>query len=140
VGCGDRDRRAFPEVQARGQVAMGVDQYTSSHVFEPLPDGGRIALQRDLEDSVGVARIREHMARIAGAFAGGDFRLPGFVHAREVPGTTVMRAKRAVIDYTADTLPRGGQLRIRTADPEAVRAVHEFLAFQSQDHRVGESH
>lgn len=119
---------------------MGVDQYTSSHVFEPLSDGGRIALERDVEDSAGVARIREHMARIAAAFAGGDFRLPGFVHAREVPGTTVMRAKKAVIGYTADTLPRGGQLRIRTADPEAVRAVHEFLAFQSQDHRVGESH
>jgi hypothetical protein len=51
-----------------------------------------------------------------------------------------MREKKAVIGYTADPLPRGGQLRIRTADPEAVRAVHEFLAFQRHDHRAGASH
>src|SRR3712207_4822980 len=28
--------RAFAGVQARGEVAMGVDQYTSAHVFEDL--------------------------------------------------------------------------------------------------------
>ena len=43
----------FAQVQARGQVAMGVDQYTSHHIFEPLPDGGRIVLQRDSVDSAG---------------------------------------------------------------------------------------
>jgi hypothetical protein len=137
-GCrGDApDDAAFAAVQARGETVMGVDQYTSSHVFEPLPDGGRIVLQRDGEDSAGAAAIREHMGRIAAAFAAGDFRLPGLVHAREVPGTATMAGRRAAITYTADTLPRGGQVRIRTTDPEAVRAVHEFLAFQRTDHRA----
>ena len=116
---------------------MGVDQYTSSHRFEPLPDGGRIVLQRDADDSAGTAVIRAHMSRIATAFAAGDFRLPGFVHAREVPGTVVMAARRSVIGYTADSLPRGGLVRIRTTDPEAVRAVHQFLAFQQADHQAG---
>jgi hypothetical protein len=139
VGCrgAPQDDAAFAGVQARGETAMGVDQYTSSHVFEPLPDGGRIVLQRDAADSAGTAVIREHMRRIAVAFAAGDFRLPGFVHAQEVPGTAAMAAHRAAITYTADTLPRGGEVRIRTADPEAVRAVHEFLAFQRADHRAG---
>ena len=131
------DERRFPGVQERGAVAMGVDQYTSAHVFEPLPDGGRIVLQRDSTDAAGTAVIREHMQRIAAAFATGDFRLPGFVHEQEVPGTAVMAERRAGITYTADTLPRGGQVRIRTDDPEAVRAVHEFLAFQRADHRAG---
>lgn len=131
------DDHRFPGVQERGAVAMGVDQYTSSHVFEPLPDGGRIVLQRDSADAAGTAVIRDHLQRIALAFAAGDFRLPGFVHAQEVPGTAVMAARRAGIVYTADTLPRGGQVRIRTDDPEAVRAVHEFLAFQRADHRAG---
>ena len=40
---------------------MGVDQYTSQHVFEPLPTGGRIVLQRKEADSAGEAVIREHM-------------------------------------------------------------------------------
>lgn len=128
---------AFAGVQERGKVAMGVDQYTSSHVFEPLPDGGRIVLRRDTPDSAGTEVIREHLRAIAAAFATGDFRLPGFVHAREVPGTAVMAARREVIRYRADTLPRGGEVRIVTSDPEAIRAVHEFLAFQRADHRAG---
>ncbi len=140
MGCRDAEDRDFAEVQARGQVAMGVDQYTSSHVFEPLPDGGRIVLRREADDPEGVAQIRRHMARIAGAFGAGDFRLPGFVHAGDVPGTAAMRARRESITYTADTVPRGGQLRIRSADTAAVRAVHEFLAFQRHDHRAGATH
>ena len=86
---------------------MGVNQYTSHHTFQPLADGGRIELQRDVNDSVGIARIRTHMHQIAAQFAGGDFRLPGFVHAQAVPGTGVMAAKRGAITYTVESLPRG---------------------------------
>jgi hypothetical protein len=128
---------AFVGVQSRGGVAMGVNQYTSRHVFEPLPDGGRIALQRDVADSEGAAQIRRHMREIAGRFAAGDFTLPGFVHARVVPGTEIMAARRAVIAYAVDSLPRGAALRIRTADSTAIRAIHEFLAFQRHDHHAG---
>jgi hypothetical protein len=128
---------AFAAVQDRGAVAMGVDQYTSTHVFEPLPDGGRIELQRDRPDSAGVAQIRAHMATIAAAFARGDFRLPGFVHDREVPGTAVMHARREAIRYAIESLPRGAALRLRSADTVAVRAIHDFLAFQRLDHHAG---
>lgn len=140
--CGERTARApatdraFAALQQRGAMAMGVDQYTSAHVFEPLPDGGRIVLQREVEDSVGVATIRAHMRDIAARFAAGDFSLPGFVHAQQVPGTDVMAARRGVITYEADTLPRGGQVRIRTTDAVAVAAIHAFLAFQRMDHRA----
>ncbi len=127
---------AFAAVQDRGTQAMGVDQYTSSHVFEALPDGGRIVLQRDSVDAAGTETIRAHMRDIAQRFAAGDFAIPGMVHAMEVPGTPVMAARRAMITYAADTLPRGGEVRIRTTDPAALKAVHEFLAFQRMDHRA----
>lgn len=130
----------FAEVQARGEEAMGVDQYTSTHRFRPLADGGRIELQRDSADSAGRARILAHMDRIAAAFASGDFALPGFVHARQVPGTAVMAARRAEISYAVESLPRGGALRLRTTDSSAVAAIHEFLAFQRIDHRAGMQH
>jgi hypothetical protein len=126
---------AFALVQARGHTAMGVDQYTSFHRFESLPDGGRITLQRDRPDSAGTAGIRAHMKEIAAAFAKGDFTVPGFVHDRNVPGTAVMAARRSWITYSADTLPRGGLLRIRSDDAEAVAAIHQFLSFQRSDHR-----
>ncbi len=127
---------AFAAVQERGKLAMGVDQNTSTHVFEDLPDGGRIVLQRDSIDAAGTATIRAHMTDIAALFARGDFSIPGMVHAQEVPGTKVMAEKRASITYVADTLPRGGEVRIRTADADAIKAIHEFLAFQRMDHRA----
>jgi hypothetical protein len=128
---------AYAAMQRRGERAMGVDQYTSAHHFEALPDGGRIVLQREVEgDSAGVAAIRAHLRAVAASFAAGDFTTPAFVHARDVPGTAVMAAKRRAIAYAFRELPRGGEVRIMTRDPAAVRAVHEFLAFQRREHRV----
>ena len=128
---------AFSALQARGEQAMGVDQWTSKHVFEDLPDGGRVVLDRDVaDDSAGVATIRAHLRVIANAFSRGRFDTPGFVHGTSVPGTAVMAAKRDAITYTPVDRPRGGELRIATKDPEAVAAVHAFLAFQRQDHRA----
>ncbi len=130
----------FADVQRRGHVAMGVDQYTSTHRFQPLPDGGRIELQRDAIDGVGRSRILEHMGEIAEAFGAGDFTVPGFVHAREVPGTTVMAARKSQIKYVVESLPRGAALRLTTGDSSAIEAIHEFLAFQTHDHRAGGEH
>ncbi len=143
VGCGataDRDSAAadttFSALQARGAAAMGVDQYTSAHVFEALPDGGRIVLQRLQDDPEGTATIRAHLTDIATRFGAGDFSIPGFVHAQTVPGTAVMTERAALIGYAVDTLPRGGQVRLTTTDPAAITAIHAFLAFQRHDHRA----
>jgi len=131
---------AFQALQSRGRDAMGVDQYTSRHRFESLPTGGRIELQREVDDSAGVEQIRKHLKEIVAAFQAGDFRTPKTVHAMTVPGTDVMRARKNAIRYEFRELPRGGEVRIETRDPEAIRAVHEFLAFQRTDHRTGEEH
>ncbi|MFN2397263.1 MAG: hypothetical protein ABR543_01255 [Gemmatimonadaceae bacterium] len=124
-------------MQARGKVAMGVDQYSSSHRFEPLADGGRIELQTDTEDSSAVAAIREHLLGITRSFKAGDFATPAFVHAGNVPGTDVMRARSESITYTFKALPRGGEVRISTADPAALAAIQSFLAFQRDEHHAG---
>ena len=127
---------AFAGVQARGKVAMGVDQYTSAHRFDDLAEGGRIELQRDPADTAGVRTIREHLKEIVEAFGGGNFETPGFVHDREVPGVRVMAARRALILYEFRPLPGGGEVRITSRDADAVKAIHEFLAFQRMDHHV----
>ena len=128
---------AFAALQARGRTTMGVDQHTSTHRFDDLPDGGRIELQRDQDDPADVAQIREHLQHITRAFAAGDFSDPAFVHHHDMPGTGVMMWKKAVITYTYAPLPRGGEVRIRTRDPEAIRAIHEFMAAQRGEHRAG---
>lgn len=131
---------AFAALQGRGKTAMGVDQYTSTHRFDDIVDGGRIELTRDAADTAGVRTIREHLAGIARAFAAGDFSTPFAVHAREVPGTRTMTAKRDAIRYEFRPLPGGGEVRISSKDPEAIGAIHAFMAFQRGDHRAGGEH
>ncbi len=128
---------AFSALQERGGAAMGVDQYTSTHRFDALPDGGRIELQSNEGGSVEVAQIREHLQQIAIAFAAGDFSTPAFVHMRKMPGVAVMAREKAKITYRFDSLPRGGEIRITTHAPEALAAVHQFMAAQRGDHRAG---
>ena len=134
VGC-KRSNDDFAAMQSRGAHVMGVDQYTSAHVFEDLPDGGRVVLDRDdAVDTAAIATIRAHMRDIATAFRADDFTKPFQVHAQAVPGTAVMRERRATISYEAIDRPRGGEVRIRSSDSVAVRAIHEFLEFQRQQH------
>jgi len=135
----------FAAMQGRGEMVMGVNQYTSAHVFEDLPDGGRIVLDRDTSsDTAGVARIRQHMRDITASFQAGDFAKPFQVHAEAVPGTAVMAARRGAITYQELDRPRGAEVRIHTRDAAAVAAVHEFLAFQRGAHSApgheGEMH
>lgn len=128
---------AFAAVQRNGAQVMGVNQDASEHIFEDLADGGRILYRmRDTTDAAGVATIREHLRHIEHAFAQGDFSNPAQVHSMAVPGTAVMAERRARIRYRMLPRPGGGELRITTADPEALAAVHEFLAFQRSDHRA----
>jgi hypothetical protein len=144
VGCRQQDDAgavksdsAFTEVQRRGESVMGVDQYTSKHVFEDLPDGGRIVLDRDdASDTAAVRTIRAHIREIEAEFRRGNFAAPGLVHAREVPGTKVMAEKVSTITYATAERPRGAELRITTSDPGAISAVHAFLQFQRADHRA----
>jgi hypothetical protein len=128
---------SFAALQRRGQMAMGVDQYASVHHFDVLPNGGRIALQMKSEDSLGTAQIRAHLKLIQHAFEAGDFSTPEFVHMRAMPGTAVMAQRRSSISYEYTDLPRGGELRIVTKDPEVLAAIAQFLAAQRTDHKVG---
>jgi hypothetical protein len=47
-----------------------------------------------------------------------------------------MAQRRAAISYSVESLPRGGAVRVRSGDSVAVQAIHDFLAFQRQDHHA----
>ena len=126
---------SYAAMQHRGAMVMGVDQYTSQHTFDLLPDGGRISLVRNAKDTAGVRTIRAHMQDIARSFAVGYFAHAFAVHEHELPGTDVMRQRRAVIQYSVDTLPGGGAVRIISTDSLAVRAIHRFLSAQRIEHQ-----
>jgi hypothetical protein len=72
-------------------------------------------------------------------FNANDFEIPMFIHDTIPPGVPVMKKKQGEITYTYMPTKRGAKVRIVTHDSEALKAVHEFLAFQIEDHRTGDS-
>jgi hypothetical protein len=129
-GAPETKAGALAALQARGGQA-------TTHLFDALADGARIERQRDVDDPAAVDKIRHHLRKIAEAFASGNFSLPAFAHMREIPGMAVMAAKKDRIEYVYRDLPRGGELRLVTNDPDAIPAMHEFVAFLRERHRAG---
>jgi hypothetical protein len=62
-----------------------------------------------------------------------------FIHDTLPPGVSVMESKRSAISYTFEPTSSGGRVHIATADKDALEAIHQFLAFQIDDHRTGDS-
>jgi hypothetical protein len=124
----------------RGDEAMGFDQQKTTHHFKLLPDGGTIEITaNDPSDVASRDAIRQHVAKIATMFGQGDFNIPMLVHGQKPLGVDTMTRLKSSLDYAAENEPNGGRVRITTADPEALKAVHDFLRFQIQEHKTGDS-
>lgn len=119
---------------------MGFSHEKSSHHFRLLLDGGAIeVIANEPDDSATRDEIRAHLTHIAQMFTEGNFQLPMFIHDKVPPGVPVLESKRAAISYTFEPTPTGGRVRIATADKDALGAIHQFLAFQIDDHLTGDS-
>jgi hypothetical protein len=127
-------------VDTRGDHGMGFSHETTNHHFRLLADGGVIEAEAKSEtDAATRDEIRMHMTQIASSFAANDFNIPMFIHAVVPPGVPVMKEKHSAITYKSIETPKGAMVRIVTHDPDALKAVHEFLRFQIKDHRTGDS-
>jgi hypothetical protein len=108
--------------------------------FRLTETGGLIEAQvNDPADSAGRDRIRTHFARIAKMFSEGNFPAPIRTQQRVPPGAPEMKKSRTAIHYELEPTDRGGRVVITTTDERALGAIHEFLRFQIQDHRTGDS-
>jgi len=127
-------------VDMRGDEAMGFPHDKTTHHFRLYPDGGAIDVTvNDSKDSQNTQAIRSHLTHIVTMFSAGEFSVPMFVHDQMPPGVPVMKEKRAEISYTFEELPTGGRVRIKTTDPAALKAIHDFLRFQISDHHTGDT-
>jgi hypothetical protein len=124
----------------RGDQGMGFSQEKTTHHFRLLPDGGAIEVSaNDPKDTASRDQIRAHLAHIAQMFAAGNFSVPMFVHDTTPPGAATMRKLRGHIRYRYRETRDGGRVDIRTRDPQALEAVHQFLRFQIAEHHTGDS-
>ena len=79
-----------------------------------------------------------HLQHISHLFGMGNFDIPMLVHDREVPGTKTMTQLKDSISYSYKETTNGAQVVITTKDSEGLKAIHEFLRFQIQDHQTGD--
>ena len=135
----DHDKKRAAEVDARGDQAMGFSHEMTTHHFHLLRTGGAIEVEADNpSDAQSLKAIRDHMAMIAGLFSQGDFSLPMFIHATTPPGIETMKRLKTEITYHAEDTAGGAQVRITTENSEALKAIHDFLRFQIEDHRTND--
>lgn len=128
------------DVKKHGDQAMGFPHDKTTHHFRLHSDGGAIEVTaNDNNDSQNLQAIRSHLTHIVTMFSDGEFSIPMFVHDQVPPGVPVMKEKRTEISYSFEELPAGGRVRIRTANREALNAIHEFLRFQIADHHTGDT-
>jgi hypothetical protein len=127
------------EVEKHGDEAMGFPHDKTTHHFRLYSDGGAIEVTaNDGNDSANIRAIRSHLTHIAAMFADGNFSIPMFVHSQAPPGVPIMKQKRSEISYAFEELPSGGRVRIKTTTQVTVKAVHDFLRFQIEDHHTGD--
>jgi hypothetical protein len=127
------------DVMKHGAEAMGFDQTTTTHHFLLRNQGGIVQVTaNDGKDTATVEQIRMHLQHQAQSFKSGDFAAPQHTHGVIPPGADVMKARASKIAYRYEAMNDGGRLNIITSDPDALRAVHEFLRFQIKDHHTGD--
>jgi len=127
-------------VVERGDQVMGFSHEKTSHHFRLYADGGAIEADAiDVQDTASREEIRAHFGHVAMMFAAGDFSAPMLIHEQNPPGTEEMKRLRNAIQYNLENTDRGARVRITTKNPEALRAVHQFLRFQIADHQTGDA-
>lgn len=127
------------DVEKHGDEAMGFPHDKTTHHFRLYSDGGAIEVTvNDSKDSENMQAIRSHLTHIVTMFSDGEFSIPMFVHDQVPPGVPVMKDKRSEISYSFEELSAGGRVRIKTTNPDALKAIHQFLRFQIEDHHTGD--
>jgi len=140
AGKSERENAHLAGVTERGDQAMGFSHQKAVHHFGLTRNGGFILAEAsDAADTATTQSIRQHFQHIAKAFSSGDFELPMFIHAKSPPGVSSMKKLKALIQYRFEETDLGGRVVIATASPKALRAVHQFLRFQIEDHGTGDS-
>ncbi len=126
-------------MNARGEEGMGFSQTATTHHFLLTAAGGEIRVEaNDPTDAASRDQIRGHLVGIARSFAAGDFAIPMFVHAQTPPGVPTLERLRGAVDYLYADLANGGRVEIKTTNPEALEAIHQFLRFQIEEHKTGD--
>lgn len=123
----------------RGDAGMGFSHEKTTHHFILLKDGGTIQVSvNDPKDDASRDHVRMHLSHVAEMFSAGNFDVPMFIHDTTPPGVPTMAKLHSEIHYHYQQTDSGAKVAITATNPEALKAVHEFLRFQISEHQTGD--
>ena len=126
-------------VNERGDHVMGFDHEKTTHHFRLTKTGGIIEVSaNDPKDADSRDAIQQHMGHIAKMFSEGDFNAPMLIHAQTPPGVPEMKANLKAISWKPVNTKTGANIVITSKDQAAIKAIHQFLKFQIEDHQTGD--
>ena len=126
-------------VENHADRAMGFPHDKTTHHFRLATDGGAVEVTvNNPSDTENTTAIRFHLSHIAIMFSKGDFSAPMFIHDGVPPGVSTMKLMKSAIRYTYAGMPTGGKVWIKSDDPVAIAAIHDFLRFQIKEHQTGD--
>ena len=126
-------------VNERGDHVMGFDHEKTTHHFLLTKSGGVIQVSaNDPKDTASRYAIQQHMGHIAKMFSEGDFNAPMLIHAQVPPGVPEMKTNLKAIRWKNVHTKTGANIVITSKDPAMIKAIHQFLIFQIQDHQTGD--
>ena len=129
------DTERQQEVAKRGARVMPFDLEQTTHLFQPLDDGGlqRVTV-KDPKNQAQIALIRAHLKEEAGRFRRGDFSDPAKIHGADMPGLAELSRGAARVGVRYTELPDGAEIRYTAKDPALVDAIHRWFQAQLHDH------
>lgn len=128
------------QMMKHGEMVIGFSQVKTTHHFQLTASGGVIEVQtNDPADTTTRDQIRKHLQGISKAFAQGDFSSPVMTHGKTPPGVPEMQRMKGDLSYKYVETDRGGKVLISAANSETLKAVHEFLRFQIEEHQTGDA-
>lgn len=135
-----QEPKADEQMNKRGDHVMGFDHTKTTHHFLLQESGGSIEITANSADDVeSTKQIRMHLKHIAMMFAEGNFEAPMLIHDQTPPGVPVLRELKDEIKYSFEEIDRGAAVRISTKNPNALKAIHDFLRFQIKEHKTGDA-
>ncbi|MDD5034165.1 MAG: aspartate carbamoyltransferase [Methylococcaceae bacterium] len=124
------------EVARRGAQVMPFDLEQTQHIFSKTEQGGvQQVIVKDRSDAEQIELIRDHLSKISGEFARGDFSGPAKIHGEDMPGLAELKkARPGQIEVEYQELTNGAQIEYTANDSNGVDAIHRWFDAQLSDH------
>lgn len=123
------------EIALRGSQVMPFNLDATTHIFQPLADGGLQTVVADNQtDATQIKLIQEHLKAESHKFGVGDFSDPSAIHGNKMPGLRELKNGYQEIEVEYAAISNGATLRYTTQRADLVSAVHNWFKAQRSDH------